>query len=340
MKKIYLTLVLTSLVYLAQAQLKKFSIEVPYAPKFIISDSIQSFTILNRSLTPEFVNYHEDSLQVSFYKQNFAVDKTILDSLVSDSTIKLLGELLFNSERFDIVIPVERNIQRLLPFTQTPEPLSWNYVESICAQFETDALIVLENIALRTVTNYQSQIEWMNFSYEKTYFASIDFYSRSHWRIYYPASKQIIVDYKMTEDTLYWEGYEYDLKTTFRKLPPVKTAAFQTGAFIANSFSSLITPQWVEETRYYYALGDQAIDESIVLASEGNWQGALDNWESHSTVGNANKRSRILFNLALAYEMTGNLDAAIEKAKESQSIYNRDITNNYLKQLVKRNSSK
>jgi hypothetical protein len=336
MKRIFFFLAFVILTFNASAQLMKFKAEIPQTPLFKISDSIQSFTILNRSLTPEFINYNNDSLQISFYKQNFAVNKIVLDSLVSDSIIKTLGDILFNSDRFDIVIPVDRNIYRLLPFNQTPEPLSWNYVQSICDQFQTDALIVLENVAMRTVTNFQTQKELIDLSYEKTYYASIDFYSRAHWRIYDPKMKQIIVDYKMNEDTLFWDSYETNLQTTFKKLPSIKEAATQTGVKIAQDFGAIISPNWTEENRYYYVLNDPGIDESVKFAANGDWNSALQNWLKFTEAGNSIKRSKILLNLALAYEMTGDLSSAINMAKESQKIYYREVTNLYLKLLLKR----
>jgi hypothetical protein len=336
MKRIYFLLAIIALELNASAQLMKFTAEIPQSPKFKISDSIQSFTILNRSLTPEFQNYNEDSLQVSFYKQNFTVNKIVLDSLVSDSTIKTLGDMLYNSDRFDVVIPVERDIYRLLPFTKTPEPLSWNYVQSICDQFQTDALIVLENVAMRTVTNYQTQREIVDFEYMKTYFASIDYYSRAHWRIYDPKKKEILVDYQMNEDTLHWDSYETDLQTTFRRLPSIKEAALETGIKIANDFGEIISPKWTEENRYYYILNDSVIDESVKFAANGDWNSALQNWLKYTDTGNSVKRSKIKLNLALAYEMTGDLSSAINMANESQKIYYREVTNLYLKLLLKR----
>jgi len=340
MKRLYIFLVISFLVLSASAQLMKFKAEIPQNPRFKISDSLQSFTILNRSLTPEFQNFNEDSLQISFYRQNFSANKIVLDSTVSDTTIKVLGDILFNSERFDIVIPVERDIYRLLPFTKTPEPLSWNYVQSICDQFQTDALIVLENVAMRTVTNYVTQKEFVDYNYQKTYYASIDFYSRAHWRIYDPKKKEIIVDYQMNEDTLFWDSYEYDLQTTFRKLPSIKEAATETGIKIAIDFGGIISPKWTEENRYYYILNDSNIDESVKFAASGDWDSALQNWLKFADAGNSVKRSKILLNVALAYEMTGDLTSAINMAKESQRIYYREVTNLYLKLLLKRTTSK
>jgi len=320
----------------------KFSAQIPRSPKIKISDSIQSFTIMNRSLTPEFVNFNEDSLQTYFYKQNFLTNLVIMDSIASDTIVKTLGDVLFNSDRFDVVIPLERNIYRLLPYNKTPDPLNWSYVENICDQYKTDALIVLENETMRTLTSYKIEKELTDdfFQiYEKYYYASIDFYSRVHWRIYDPKRKEIIIDYKMNGDTLSWDSYENDIQRTFKKLPSIKGAAIETGIQLATEFGNLISPQWSDESRYYYVVDDAEIDESVKLAANGDWDGALQNWLKHMDSGNSIKRSKILLNVALAYEMTGDLTSAIKMAKESQKLYYREVTNLYLKQLLKRASS-
>jgi len=321
-------------------QLKKFTVEIPYPPQYPINDSIQSFLLMNRALTPNFSNEPEDSLQISFYKRNFNVQALILDSLAADSSLRSLGNLLFESDRYDIVIPLERNIYRLLPHTETPEPLSWNFVEALCRQFQTDALIVLENLALRTITHYKSLREYYDYTYERTYYASIDFYYRAHWRIYDPAKQQILVDYITSKDTLYWDSNEFDLATTFQNLPTVKQAAIEAAIKTAIDLNTLITPKWRKETRYYYVVNNDSIDQSIRLAAEGKWEDARENWATYSQTGSNNLRSKVLFNLALAQEMTGNLDEAIHTLGQSQKLFFREVTRYYLDDLQKRKSAR
>ncbi len=338
MKKIYIIIALAFIANNVFSQLKKFTVEVPQKAEFVISDSIQSFTILNRALTPEFENYNEDSLQISFYKQNFTTSRIILDSVAADTTIKALSDLLFESDRYDVVIPLERNIYRDLEYTKTNDPLSWEYVESVCNEFQTDALIVLENIAMKTSTTYTVQTD--DYTWEKAYYASINFYSRAHWRIYYPAKKMILVDYSSNQDTLFWDDYQYKLITLFKNLPSIKDAAVETGIKAAIDFSELIAPRWVEVSRYYYIVGDTAIDSSIKDAAEGKWEEALNNWLLYAEKGSSSNKSKVLLNVALAYEMTGEIDKAIEAAKRSQSLYYREVTNFYLTQLYKRKAGK
>jgi len=339
MKKLAFIIVATLVSVSGFAQIKKFKVEIPLQPKFKISDSIQSFTILNRSLAPEFQNYREDSLQVSFYRKNFVVDSILLDSIAADTTIKALGDLLFDSERFDIVIPVDRNIKRDVHYNKTPAPLDWDFVEEACRTYNTDALIVLENIAMRTVTNYKTRVEYLDYSSQKAHYASMDLYYRAHWRIYYPKEKSILVDFIMSEDTIFWDSYEYDLLETFKKLPTVKQACIETGIKVALDFSEIITPGWKEAVRYYYLLDNASIDQSVEMAANGDWEHALQNWLNYVSVGKNSQQSKVMLNVALGYEMTGELDKAIEWVKRSNDLYYREVANFYLKELLLRKST-
>lgn len=338
MKRLFLFVVVFLLATGLSAQLKKFSVEVPYLPKVKLSDSIQSLLLLNRSMSPEFENYNSDSLQLSFYQSNYKVNRIILDSLVSDSLVRALGEILYDSYRFDIVIPVERNISRFLAFNETPDTLTWNYVKSMCDLYNTDALLVLENMAMRTVTNYKKGQEYLYDGFYRVYSASLDLYYLTKWRLYDPRTETIALSYTDI-DTLYWDGAELDLNTLFTNIPQVKDACFETGLFAAAKFAEAISPRWVNETRYYYVLQNSIIDQSVKYAAEGEWNKALENWLPYTQTGSKSTRSRVLFNVALAYEMLGNLDQAISCLNDSQQLYYREVTNHYLKQLISRKSS-
>jgi hypothetical protein len=319
------------------AQLKKFTVDVPYMPNFKITDSIQSFTILNRSLSPDFENFIDDSLQLSFYRKNFKADKVLLDSLVADTTVKAIGEILFDSDRFDIVIPIERNIPRYLPYNQTPDTLTWKYAQSICNLYNTDALLVMENFAARAVTNYKRQRQFIHEGYYMVHSASIEIYYRTHWRLYDPKNESILVDV-IDVDTLYWNADRLDVHLLFSELPSVKQALVQTGIFSAAKFSEMISPKWVSEKRYYYVLKNSGIDQSVNFAAQGDWERALENWLIYAETGSKSTRSKIMLNIALASEMLGDVDSAIVWLNRAQNNYYREITNHYLKQLITRQS--
>ncbi len=337
MRRVYLFLFFLFLVSGLSAQLKKFTVEVPIQPKINLSDSIQSITILNRSLSPEFQNYNDDSLQVGFYRSNFRANRIILDSLASDSLIKTVGDLLFDSYRFDIVIPVERNISRFLSFNEVPDTLSRNYVKAICDLYNTDALLVLENLAMRIDADYRRRQEYIYDDYYRVHNASIDVYYLARWKLYDPDTSILFVDYTDV-DTLFWDATEFDVNTLFTNLPSVKEATLETAFFAAHKFSELIAPKWINETRYYFVLQKPEVDQSVTFAAEGDWEKALENWLKYSDTGSKSFRGKVLFNVALAYEMTGDVENALKWVGEAQKLYYREVNTLYTKTLLERKS--
>ncbi len=320
---------------MSQAQLQRFKVEIPKDPRFRIADTIRSVTIMNRSVSDEFENFVSDSLQIDFYEANFDTDRVLLDSIAADTSIQVLGDLLFESQRFDIVIPVDRYIPRYLSYKSEPKPLIWEYVESICDLYKTDVLIVLENFAIRTVTSYEKHYESWNLGVmTDTHEAKMDYYYRAHWRMYEPKNKTILVDV-IEQDTLYWSGYEDDVNLLFARLPSVKSALIETGIAAAIDLSKHIAPKWDLETRFYYKLKDKSIDIAINYAAEGNWAEALELWLDFTEKGSRQSRSKVMLNVALAYEMLGDIDNAIKWTRNSKKIYYREVVNHYYKELLK-----
>ena len=89
-----------------------------------LSPDIQSITLMNRSMNNQFQNYREDSLQMYFYRKGFQLSKIVLDSTAADTTIKALAGLMFESGRYDVVVPLERNLERSLSYEILPDTLS------------------------------------------------------------------------------------------------------------------------------------------------------------------------------------------------------------------------
>ncbi|NOR73751.1 MAG: hypothetical protein GQ525_01195, partial [Draconibacterium sp.] len=88
--------------------IKTIIIEIPEPSKKELPQNIQSLTLVNRTVDEYYNNLDTDSLQKIFYKENFNYDTIINAIQATDTTLKALGELLFESGRYDFVIPEDR----------------------------------------------------------------------------------------------------------------------------------------------------------------------------------------------------------------------------------------
>lgn len=305
-------------------------IEVPKPAKEELPADIQSLTLMNRSISNQFENYQEDSLQLYFYRQGFQLSKIILDMTAADTTIQALGALLFESGRYDVVVPVQRNLKRELSYEFTPDTLSSLLVSGICRKYNTDALMVLEKFSTKVMTDFSAEKyndPTSGVSY--SYYASMDLKYNAFFRIYKPGRKPVEIE---LVDTIYWESADYTQLRLFSKLPSVKQALTNAGIKIALDVDGKLSPSWTSEKRGYF-LFDPKNDIGQQLINENRTDEAIAFWREKSKSTNKKIRGRAEYNLALASELEGDIDGAIEWGLKSFYTYYQYQTEVYLKKL-------
>ncbi|WP_372772476.1 DUF6340 family protein [Mangrovibacterium sp.] len=324
-KSLILMLFLTS----CATPYRSLLIETARPSSQLLPDKIRSLTLVNRSITGDFKNFNEDSIQQYFFNRGFDFDAVVLDSIAADTTLRALGELLFESGRYDVVIPEERNLDRNAKFYMVPESLDWDEVSRLCAEFNTDALLVVERYFNKIMTDYDINVfpQYASASINSKYDAVI--------KIYDPLKKEIIRHFSVS-DTISWQDADGSTKKLFARLPSIKECLIQTGIQVALDIDDRLSPNWAKETRIYFLLEDTDQSQISLIAREQRWQEAYDYWLTFSTSSKKSIKSKAEFNLALASEMLGNLELAIEWANKSYYTKYMNQTNNYLLKLKQR----
>lgn len=314
--------------------LGKISIQVSVPPKYPISPDIQSIAILNRSLTPKFADFDRDSLEKVLVKHDLALDTIFLDSVASDTAIQVTAKAIFESQRFDVVVPKERNIVRednggIL------NPLDMSYISDICKEFNVNGVLVLENFSEKIFTDFSTRrfnVGYQTGRYIKEYDGVINLSYKLGWRLYQPQLNPSVLRFEIS-DTIFWESSDYSLKMMYNKLPSIKEALIGGGIASGQDMADKITPTWRDEIRRYYITGNKEIDAAIPLIKENKWEEAAEIWMKYSKVSPNSMRSKVEYNLALAAEMAGDIDLAIEWGiKSYKTKYSREAEL-YLKYL-------
>jgi hypothetical protein len=318
----------------------KISIQVSVPPKKSIPNEIQSVALMNRSMNNSFSNLNEDSLENLLIKRKLVLDDVLLDSLAADTTLKITGNALYESGRFDVVIPVQRNLpnRSLSPSTKL-SPLSLAQVNQICTEFKTDALLSLENFQEKVTSSYQVGFE--AFTSEGTirqYNIIVQVAYHSKWSLYQPSEKLKVANFEVN-DTIFWERNGDTLQETYEKLPTIKEALIKGAIESGASLAEYISPGWQEQSRNYFITNNPEADKAITFANNNNWKDAERIWMKFSTSSNTGIRSMIEYNLALAAEMNGDLPAAVQWAEKSFRTKFRGTTEVYLKLLKKRSAT-
>ena len=298
---------------------------------------IQSILLVNRTVDDQYLDYHKDSLQVKFYKQLFNVDTMLFDSTAADTTLRALGELLFESGRYDVVIPQNR----FLPFaknTYFSDEMDWDEVSQLCTVFNTDVVMSMDHLNMHTITNYSRETMYDRTSdrYFKGYFARIRVQYSVLFRVYDPLKKNIVNRYFMT-DTLDWEQFGMSNRELFGKMTTVKDALIETGISIALDASEKLAPQWKPDTRMYYLSTNENFVKAHNAVQKNNWDEALNLWKGVAEKSiSKGLKSKAEFNVAIAYEIGGDIDKAHEWALKSYETKYKVLTYNYLAKLKSR----
>lgn len=306
------------------------TIETPVPAKEELSSDIQSLTLMNRSMNSQFLNHNEDSLRNYFFRNGYQLSTIVLDSMAADTTIQALAALIFESGRYDVVVPVERNIYRSLSYEKLPDTLSPSQVNKICTVYNTDALMVLERFSTKLMADYSKEQLVAN-SNNYFFYATLDLKYSAFFRIYKPGIDMPIKEIELI-DTISWESSDDSQQRLFSKLPSIKQALINAGIKVALDVDSKISQSWSSVKRGYF-LFDLKNDSGQQLMNENKIEEAKTFWSEKAKSTNKKIRSRAEYNLALASELDGNVDQAIEWGLRSFHTFYQYQTEVYLKKL-------
>jgi len=317
----------------------KISVQVSVAPPRAVPDEIQSVVLMNRSMTHEFSNLNPDSLEALFIRKKLHLDNVFLDSLAADTTLRAIGNALYESGRFDVVIPLRRNLPNINSSYNDPSPsLTLAQVKQICDEFKTDALLCMDQFHEKVNTSFNVET-FSAYTNEREYSAYIQVAYHSNWKLYQPLEKLMIAKFEV-KDTISWERYGSTLQNTYENLPMIKEALIDGAVENGENLATYISPGWKAEERSYFITNNQVADKAISLLKRNEWKEAETLWLKFSQSNSAGFRSQIEFNLALAAEMNGKIDEAIAWAKKSlQSKYSK-VVEDYIRLLNARQENK
>jgi hypothetical protein len=114
-------------------------------------------------------------------------------------------------------------------------------------------------------------------------------------------------------DTISWET---GAKTPWRD-KAISIAAEISGA----NFTKFLTPHWMGVQRIYYRSNHVELVKTDKLISEGKWLEAAKIWKANVDNPNQKIAAKSMFNMAVACEIEGRLDAALDWAIRSYHVF-------------------
>lgn len=120
---------------------------------------------------------------------------------------------------------------------------------------------------------------------------------------------------KLFSDELYWDVLVVEKISIDKAQEEAKSFAPEIIASYAESIAQQFFPSWEEKSRTIFMFNGQQWQDAYELASQFRWAEARDIWFKLCDAKNANQQAAAAYNIALASEMLGEYEYALEWVK-------------------------
>jgi Family of unknown function (DUF6340) len=268
----------------------------------------------------------------------FSLETPKLDSAGAGRSMAGLKDALLKTDRFDEIVMISDHLNTVNP-AQFPTPLSWEVVSELCNKNKADLLFALELFDTDSKLTYAVQPVKINTVLGSIpaieHEASMATLVKSGWRIYDPASKEILDEFAVSNNIIY-SGRGINpvaaANAVISRGEAVKAVGYETGKI----YATRITPEWIRVSRDYYVKGTDRFIIAKRKAQTGNWDNAAALWQQETTNRKAKIAGRACYNMAIINEINGNLPKAIEWAQTAYENYNNKLALRYVNLLRRR----
>ena len=298
---------------------KSLSVRVLKPADIYVPGKIKTLAVVNRSLPTK----GDGSRVVNVLEGLVTGEGIFVDRNASERCVSGLADKLLNSPRFTVTVPTGLDI-RGTGTAQFPEPLQWKQVEKICKDYSADALILLEtfdsNISRDFRTKQRTKKENDKEVTYTEHIALIDIAINAGWRIYFPSERKI-VDQNVFVDRKGWDGKGLTKSEAERNLPRSEKAVEDAGYFAGTQYAHRISPMWIWVPRKYYVKGNDDFKDARYKVQSKKWEDAALIWKRYVNDPDTKIAGYACYNMALASEVLGEFEIALDWAQKAYSDY-------------------
>ncbi len=308
LRKVYRAIFFIGLFLLVGAPSIYFDIKVPAAVN--LPPNIESIAIIDRSHSEnEVVNVLEKGLMSAISGKADRLSKPCIEGV--------FDQLKTQAKVSPVLTGIIEKRKGLA--IEFPEPMHWIEVDRICREHRVDALLALEIFSRQ----YNSNVAEVKVGF----------------RLYDPGTRQIIDEYQ------FFHGFS-------KNRPPSDgdpgllvlnalnddDAMKQAGYVAGTIYGKRISPFWIRAKRDYYKRSkrDPKMAEGARMMEVNNWEAAIAAFRLAIEHGHRKTKGRASHNLAIVYEILGELDLAYETAGDAWGKYKNRASREYSALLQQR----
>ena len=315
--KRYTPIILTILVVLSGCGTARMSFNVLTPAPISIPPDIQTIAIIDRSLPEDTdLNKLESILTLEGPQLSRAARQNVMEGLKRS---------LSSSTRYNVIVTNEMFIGSSRG-SVLPEPLPWNLVDEMAVKYQADVIVCLEAFDSDFIIAAAKLPSANNPGAGTGGIATVN----CGFRMYWPEERTIADEYWFSHSMNWSAGGPAILaaiNTVKVRSDAINGASREAGL----SYGRRITPTWYRASHDYFVKGGGNAD----LAAGGrmmqlnDWDKAIPALIRATETGNRKARGRAAHNLAVVYEILGDLHAAKEWTTVSWGMYRQKKSKHY-----------
>ncbi len=219
-----------------------------------------------------------------------------------------------------------------------PEPMSWDTIVQVCSRNQADVLVALEALDTDVNIDVQERTVQESSNGQPTGPARVEFQAKRKitlkfgWRVY-DRRAQIIAD-MFDDKSVVRDEFIGQTKSLAKQGFPDKRAIVEEMAkTAARTYARRFVPTSATVKRIVYSAGDRRLSAANDLTLRNDWPGAIHIWESMLADPQVKLRGKACYNMAVAYEVMGDLPKARDLARRSGTEFGNKWGSGYAAEL-------
>jgi len=330
MNRIKLVLV-TTLAYFLFTNSAWVKLTLVKPSELMMPDHVQSIALIDRTKQDEDPkNKVEQVLTGEAFRQDEQAVLQLMEGFI---------EACSGTQRFVTVRTAEKYTSNGTKST-FPTPLDWNIVTDLCKKHQTNALLSVEIFDTDFIlTNSPIKVDYQDESGKTR--TRLEFHASGVAVInmgirLYDGANRVILDEFQTTRRMNFDGQGNTLQAALNmlldKVEATNRASYDAGFF----YGERITPTYYQVTRYFFDRPKKALRAGVRYSEVADWNGAIDCWMKAVNGGDRKDAGRAAYNIAVAYEVLGDLGKAKEWAARSHTEFAEREADEYYRMLSNR----
>lgn len=315
-------LLLTTLLISCSTQRQFTTIDILQPSIATFDKSINKLLLVNNSSTQPYDKGH-----YTFITTGKVTNETIPFDSAAIFCLASVKEHLAEKEFFEHIKLLDKSIQHSRDFYH-PQTLTRQQIHSLCQKYQVDGILSLDQILLRDEKA------------DSDGYVAVDMYLYTNWSIHTLEKTKKNVQRLEFADSLSWESIHK------QNLPNITDFMVDMCITSGKNIADKLIPFWEQQDRYFFVPHNKTMRQAMDSVSHQNWNGAINTWKK--IIRSTNNKKLIYQatnNIAISYEIIGEIEKAIQYTEQSLEIYSKAQPNkqenineikNYLKFLKQR----